>query len=55
MTRISKQEERRARSPRRHKAPAPKTGPKQDNLPQGYKPQQNAVESEGVFIGKISR
>ncbi|MCB1111804.1 MAG: hypothetical protein H7A37_08130 [Chlamydiales bacterium] len=56
MTRISKKAERRAQSPRRRKAPSVKTGPKQDNLPQGFKPHENAFEGElaqTAFIPKI--
>ena len=54
MVRISKQEERRSRCPKRCKAPSPKTGAKKDNLPSGYKMHSNAVESKGlVFIPKI--
>ncbi len=56
MVRISKQEERRQRSPKKHKAPAKKTGPKQDNLVIGYKPHANSIEgiaAESFFIPKI--
>lgn len=56
MTRQSKKGERRARSPRRCRAPAAKTGPKQDNLTNGYKPHPNALEgalASQVFIPKI--
>ncbi|MBS0629028.1 MAG: hypothetical protein JSS30_02245 [Verrucomicrobia bacterium] len=56
MTRLSKQTERRMVSPRRTKAPQPKTGPKKDNLPGGYKKHANAIEGEmakAVFIPKI--
>ena len=56
MTRIGKKEERRNRYPFKHKNPAPKTGPLQDNLPEGYKPHANAVDGDvakQVFIGKI--
>lgn len=56
MTRMSKQGERRAVSRRRPRAPVPKTGPLKDNLPEGYKPQPNAVSGEmasKVFISKI--
>ena len=57
MTRISKQAERRNRSPRKHKKPVAKTGPKKDNLPLGYKERSNAVEGDvaaQVYVGKIS-
>ena len=54
MTRVGKKAERRAISPRKHKKPSPKTGPKQDNLPLGYKPHENSFSGEGsVFIPKI--
>ncbi len=56
MVRISKQSERRARSPRRNRAPAVKTGPRKDNLAIGYKPIENAIEGDlasRAFIPKI--
>ncbi|NGX39723.1 MAG: hypothetical protein KR126chlam1_01056 [Chlamydiae bacterium] len=56
MTRISKKAERRGKSPRKHKAPHPKTGPLKDNLPNGYKIHSNAIEGEHatqLFIPKI--
>jgi hypothetical protein len=56
MTRMSKQGERRHRFPRKHRAPSQKTGPLQDNLPNGFKTHANAVEGEIgslVFIPKI--
>lgn len=56
MVRISKQSEKRQRSPRRHKAPSPKTGPRKENLPHGYKQHANAVQGEmagKAFIPKI--
>lgn len=56
MTRISKQQERRAMSPRRPRPPALKTGPLKDNLPKGYKPQLNAISGDKAakaFISKI--
>lgn len=56
MTRISKKEERRAQCPKKTKPPAPKTGPKEDNLPNGFKPHDNALESDlakAAFIPKI--
>lgn len=56
MTRMSKQGERRNRFPRKHRAPSDKTGPQQDNLPNGYKALANAVEGDlagKVFIAKI--
>ena len=56
MTRMSKKGERRAVSPRKHKAPQPKTGPKKDNLPMGFKEHANALEGDlakTFFIPKI--
>jgi hypothetical protein len=56
MVRISKQSERRNRFPRKHRAPSAKTGPRQDNLPNGFKAHNNAVEGDlakMVFIPKI--
>ena len=54
MVRISKQEERRNRCPRRCKPPAPKTGTRKDNLPSGYREHANAVDAtESLFIPKI--
>lgn len=56
MVRISKQNERRNRSPRKRKAPSLKTGPKKDNLPNGFKEHANAVEGDfaaQAFIPKI--
>ena len=56
MVRISKQEERRNRCPKKHKAPAKKTGPKKDNLEAGFKPHANSLDglsAEAFFIPKI--
>ncbi len=57
MVRISKQAERRARCPHRRRAPSPKSGPKQDNLPLGYKTHSSALEdtqiAQTTFISKI--
>lgn len=56
MVRISKQEERRQRSPKKRKAPSIKTGAKEDSLSLGYKPHANALASscaESFFIPKI--
>lgn len=53
MTRTSKKEERRGISPRKYKNPSVKTGTKQDNLPKGYKPHENASPEGRVFIPKI--
>jgi hypothetical protein len=58
MVRISKQAERRAKCPHRCRPPAPKTGAKKDNLPQGYKVHANAAQDTAVaattFISKIN-
>jgi len=56
MVRISKQQERRSKCPRRCKAPSPKTGSRKDNLPQGFKAHPNAIEGSRAplaFIPKI--
>ncbi len=54
MVRISKQQERRSVSPRRPTVSGKKTGPKKDNLPNGYKEHTNAAEGMAqVFIPKI--
>lgn len=56
MVRISKQAEKRARFPRKHRSPSPKTGSLKDNLPSGYKPHANAAEGESaatIYIAKI--
>ncbi len=56
MTRISKKAQRRAVSPRKHRNPAVKTGPKKDQLPLGYKEHGNALEGDvagQAFIPKI--
>ena len=56
MVRISKQKERRNRSPRKHRAPCAKTGPLKDNLPKGYKEHGNALSGDAsamAFIPKI--
>ncbi len=56
MTRISKQGERRAKSPRKHRLPSLKTGPKRDRLEFGYRIHPNALEVETIkdrYIPKI--
>lgn len=56
MVRISKQNERRAESRRKHKKPAAKTGPLKCELAKGYKPHANAIEGElakTLFIPKV--
>jgi len=53
MTRISKKT-RRKNSPRKHKNPSVKSGPKKDNLPLGYKAHANALEGMNtIFIAKV--
>lgn len=57
MVRLSKQTKDRSVSPRRPRAPAPKTGPKKDKLTAGYKVHTNAAEGNlagTLFIPKIS-
>ena len=56
MVRISKQAEKRSRFPRKHRKPSEKTGPRQDNLPEGFKGHANAVEGDlaaVIFVPKI--
>lgn len=57
MVRISKQAERRNKSPRkRHPNLAEKTGPKKDNLSKGYKEHSNTIDGElagQFYIPKI--
>lgn len=57
MVRISKQNERRSKSPRkRHSTIIEKTGPKVDNLSKGYKEHPNAIPGDSAafaFIPKI--
>lgn len=56
MVRISKQCERRARSPHRPRTGSEKTGARKDNLPSGYKTHANAIEGAQAtlaFIPKI--
>jgi len=56
MVRISKQQERRQRSPKKRRAASPKTGSMKDNLSLGYKSHANALEgvvAESFFIPKI--
>jgi hypothetical protein len=57
MTRMSKQGSLRAISRRRPRPPSSKTGPKIDKLQFGYKPHENAMDSESAaarFIPKMS-
>lgn len=56
MVRISKQEERRNKSPRKHRNPSKKTGSLKDNLPVGFKEHTNAIEGDMAskfFVGKV--
>jgi len=56
MVRRSKQSKIRAVSRKRPSPPMPKTGAKKDNLSEGFKPTQNALEgelSQTLFISKI--
>jgi hypothetical protein len=56
MVRISKQAERRSKFPRKHRAPSAKTGPLQDNLKNGFKAHDNAVQGDiasTIFVPKI--
>jgi hypothetical protein len=54
MTRPSKQEQRRMICPRKLKPSfAKKTGPKKDNLSHGFKPHENSIQSNQVFIAKV--
>lgn len=56
MVRISKQGERRSKSPHKPRPPVEKTGPRKENLKEGYKPHENALEGEisaKAFIPKI--
>lgn len=56
MVRISKQNERRNKSPRKHRPPSKTTGPLKDNLPEGFKVHGNALDGDyatQAFIPKI--
>lgn len=56
MTRLSKQARRRMVSPKRPKLSGPKTGPKEDNLKNGFKDRINSVQGSSAqqyFIGKV--
>jgi hypothetical protein len=56
MVRQSKQGERRSKSPHKPRPPAMKTGPRKENLKEGFKPHSNALEGEiaaKAFIPKI--
>lgn len=55
MTRMSKPAERRGRCPRKRKPAGIKTGPKKDNLPKGYKENENALEGTLAGYGYISK
>lgn len=56
MVRISKQSERRAKSPRRPRPPSVKTETKKAQVKQGFKEHPNALEGQAAqqaFIPKI--
>lgn len=56
MVRPSKQQEKRARYPRKHRPPQEKTGSLKDKLPLGFKEHANALEGDvaaTAFIPKI--
>lgn len=54
MVRMSKQGERRNRSPYKTKYPAAKTGSKKDNLAKGYKEHENVSPiANTIFIPKV--
>jgi len=56
MVRISKQAERRSASPRKCRAPSPKTGSKKDALTLGFKEHANALTgdiAQQAYIPKI--
>jgi len=56
MVRLSKQTKDRSVSPRRPRPPALKTGPKKDQLAEGFKAHPNAAEGNlaaTAFIPKI--
>lgn len=56
MTRMSKQSQRRAQSPRKRRSPSEKTGALKDNLPHGFKPHPNAIQGDIAaltFIPKV--
>lgn len=57
MVRISKQSERRNVSFRKNQNPCEKTGPKKDNLPNGFAEHKNALAGSAfektAFIPKI--
>ncbi len=55
MVRLSKQKERRMKSPRKSKVPGVKTGTRKDNLPTGFKEHPNALEGELATIGFIPK
>lgn len=56
MTRMSKQSERRMKSPHKRRYASKKTGPKKDNLTNGFKEHSNVAPKEAgsVFIPKIA-
>lgn len=55
MVRISKQSEKRQRSPRRNRPPSKKTGAFRDKLPKGFKEHANALEGEAAKLAYIPK
>lgn len=56
MVRISKQNERRGRSPRKRQLLLiEKTGPKNDNLPKGFKEHPNALDGDYAALAYIPK
>lgn len=56
MVRISKQNERRNKSPRKHAKVLPvATGAKADNLPKGFKEHSNALEGDQAVLAFIPK
>lgn len=55
MVRISKIKQRRAVSPRKRRAPSPKTGPLKDQLPKGYKERENALTGDYAMEAYIPK
>ena len=49
MVRISKKQKNK-KCPKKCKYPQDKTGPLKDNLPKGYKPHKNAVNSKTMYV-----
>ena len=56
MVRLSKQQRDRSVSPRRPALAGVKTGPRKDNLPEGFKGKVNAIQGDlaaTLYIAKI--